>query len=109
MGLIFGVVAINVIIGLAQEGKAEKAAEAIKAMLSSTGARAWPPRRRMGRLEKAVQGLQLRHKGRTLLPAPAKPPRSDACTRARAQPPWCATASASAWTQPTSCRETSCA
>ncbi|KIY95681.1 ATPase, P-type (transporting), HAD superfamily, subfamily IC [Monoraphidium neglectum] len=35
-GLIIGVVVINVIIGLAQEGKAEKAAEAIKAMLSST-------------------------------------------------------------------------
>ncbi|KAI8475578.1 MAG: cation transporting ATPase [Monoraphidium minutum] len=36
MGLILGVITINVIIGLAQEGKAEKAAEAIKAMLSST-------------------------------------------------------------------------
>ena len=36
-GLIVGVVTINVIIGLVQEGKAEKAAEAIKAMLSSTG------------------------------------------------------------------------
>jgi P-type E1-E2 ATPase len=35
-GLIIAVVAINVAIGLAQEGKAEKAAEAIKAMLSST-------------------------------------------------------------------------
>jgi magnesium-transporting ATPase (P-type) len=36
LGLIIAVVAINVVIGLAQEGKAEKAAEAIKAMLSST-------------------------------------------------------------------------
>ncbi|KAI8475579.1 MAG: cation transporting ATPase [Monoraphidium minutum] len=35
-GLILGVVVVNVVIGLAQEGKAEKAAEAIKAMLSST-------------------------------------------------------------------------
>ncbi|GBF92410.1 carbonate dehydratase [Raphidocelis subcapitata] len=35
-GLIIGVVTINVAIGLVQEGKAEKAAEAIKAMLSST-------------------------------------------------------------------------
>jgi len=36
-GLILGVITINVAIGLVQEGKAEKAAEAIKAMLSSTG------------------------------------------------------------------------
>ena len=36
-GLIIGVVTVNVIIGMVQEGKAEKAAEAIKAMLSSTG------------------------------------------------------------------------
>ncbi|KAJ3413027.1 hypothetical protein HDV05_008618 [Chytridiales sp. JEL 0842] len=35
-GLIVGVVVINVAIGLVQEGKAEKAAEAIKAMLSSS-------------------------------------------------------------------------
>jgi magnesium-transporting ATPase (P-type) len=39
MGLILGVITVNVIIGLAQEGKAEKAAEAIKAMLSASGAR----------------------------------------------------------------------
>ncbi|WIA38354.1 hypothetical protein OEZ86_001687 [Tetradesmus obliquus] len=36
MGLILGVVVINVGIGLFQEGKAEKAADAIKAMLSPT-------------------------------------------------------------------------
>ncbi|KAF8062005.1 calcium-transporting ATPase 1 [Scenedesmus sp. PABB004] len=36
MGLILGVVVINVSIGLFQEGKAEKAADAIKAMLSPT-------------------------------------------------------------------------
>eukprot|EP00775_Hariotina_reticulata_P004052 gene4052-4299_t len=36
MGLILGVVIINVAIGLLQEGKAEKAADAIKAMLSPT-------------------------------------------------------------------------
>eukprot|EP00775_Hariotina_reticulata_P008890 gene8890-9068_t len=35
-GLIFGVIAVNVLIGLIQEGKAEKAAEAIKAMLSAS-------------------------------------------------------------------------
>lgn len=34
-GLIIGVIVINVLIGLIQEGKAEKAAEAIKAMLSA--------------------------------------------------------------------------
>lgn len=34
-GLILGVIVINVFIGLLQEGKAEKAAEAIKAMLSA--------------------------------------------------------------------------
>ena len=34
-GLIIGVIVINVLIGLIQEGKAEKAADAIKAMLSS--------------------------------------------------------------------------
>ena len=32
-GLILGVVVINIVIGLMQEGKAEKAADAIKAML----------------------------------------------------------------------------
>lgn len=37
-GLILGVVTLNVMIGLVQEGKAEKAADAIKAMLSSSGA-----------------------------------------------------------------------
>lgn len=36
-GLILGVVTLNVMIGMIQEGKAEKAADAIKAMLSSTG------------------------------------------------------------------------
>jgi magnesium-transporting ATPase (P-type) len=36
-GLILGVVTVNVMIGMIQEGKAEKAAEAIKAMLSSSG------------------------------------------------------------------------
>jgi hypothetical protein len=36
-GLILGVVSVNVMIGMVQEGKAEKAAEAIKAMLSSSG------------------------------------------------------------------------
>ncbi len=36
-GLILGVIALNVLIGMIQEGKAEKAADAIKAMLSSTG------------------------------------------------------------------------
>lgn len=36
-GLILGVVTLNVMIGMIQEGKAEKAAEAIKAMLSSSG------------------------------------------------------------------------
>ena len=35
-GLILGVVVINIAIGLAQEGKAERAADAIKAMLSAT-------------------------------------------------------------------------
>ena len=35
-GLIIGVVVINIAIGLAQEGKAERAADAIKAMLSAT-------------------------------------------------------------------------
>jgi magnesium-transporting ATPase (P-type) len=35
MALILGVVVINIAIGLIQEGKAENAAEAIKAMLSS--------------------------------------------------------------------------
>lgn len=34
LGLILAVVVLNVVIGLLQEGKAEKAAEAIKAMLS---------------------------------------------------------------------------
>jgi len=34
-GLILGVVAVNVIIGLVQEGKAERATQALKAMLSS--------------------------------------------------------------------------
>lgn len=34
--LILGVIVINITIGLLQEGKAEKAAEAIKAMLSAT-------------------------------------------------------------------------
>lgn len=38
VGLIIGVITINVVIGLVQEGKAEKAAEAIKAMLSTSGA-----------------------------------------------------------------------
>jgi magnesium-transporting ATPase (P-type) len=38
-GLILGVVTLNVLIGMVQEGKAEKAAEAIKAMLSSSGGR----------------------------------------------------------------------
>jgi magnesium-transporting ATPase (P-type) len=38
-GLILGVITINVLIGMIQEGKAEKAAEAIKAMLSASGAR----------------------------------------------------------------------
>lgn len=37
-GLILAVVTINVLIGMVQEGKAEKAAEAIKAMLSASGA-----------------------------------------------------------------------
>ncbi len=36
LGLIIAVIVINVAIGLIQEGKAEKAAEAIKKMLSST-------------------------------------------------------------------------
>lgn len=36
--LILGVVTLNVMIGMVQEGKAEKAAEAIKAMLSASGA-----------------------------------------------------------------------
>jgi magnesium-transporting ATPase (P-type) len=36
-GLILGVITINVLIGMIQEGKAEKAAEAIKAMLSASG------------------------------------------------------------------------
>jgi magnesium-transporting ATPase (P-type) len=36
-GLILGVITINVLIGMVQEGKAEKAAEAIKAMLSASG------------------------------------------------------------------------
>ena len=35
-GLILGVVVINIVIGLMQEGKAEKAADAIKAMLSAS-------------------------------------------------------------------------
>ena len=35
-GLILGVVVINIAIGLMQEGKAEKAADAIKAMLSAS-------------------------------------------------------------------------
>lgn len=35
LGLIIGVVVLNVAIGMAQEGKAEKAAEALKAMLSA--------------------------------------------------------------------------
>jgi magnesium-transporting ATPase (P-type) len=41
-GLILGVVTLNVLIGMVQEGKAEKAAEAIKAMLSSSGVQASP-------------------------------------------------------------------
>jgi P-type E1-E2 ATPase len=36
MGLILGVVVINIAIGMVQEGKAESAAEALKAMLSSS-------------------------------------------------------------------------
>ncbi len=40
-GLILGVVTVNVMIGMVQEGKAEKAAEAIKAMLSSSGKEDW--------------------------------------------------------------------
>jgi magnesium-transporting ATPase (P-type) len=35
---VIGVITLNVLIGMIQEGKAEKAAEAIKAMLSATGA-----------------------------------------------------------------------
>ncbi len=35
-GLIMGVFMINITIGLLQEGKAEKAADAIKAMLSAS-------------------------------------------------------------------------
>lgn len=41
-GLILGVVTLNVLIGMVQEGKAEKAADAIKAMLSSSGERENP-------------------------------------------------------------------
>ena len=36
MALILGVVVINIAIGMIQEGKAESAAEALKAMLSSS-------------------------------------------------------------------------
>jgi P-type E1-E2 ATPase len=36
MGLILGVIVINIAVGLLQEGKAEKAAEALQAMLSPT-------------------------------------------------------------------------
>jgi hypothetical protein len=119
MGLILGVITVNVIIGLAQEGKAEKAAEAIKAMLSSTGARAGPSPIRLSRLWSGAlpPGRSGARSGRALLACGRKPLRARAgAPRAaprrvapapRAQPTSSAVASASASTRRCWCRGTS--
>lgn len=60
-GLIIGVVTVNVMIGLMQEGKAEKAAEAIKAMLSSSGQQQHSNRQKESRRQQQHPLSWLRH------------------------------------------------